>query len=68
MPADLRRIGDRYVGPLLSQPQLFEPEDNGYLEPAAEVPFMAEHVIDVQDLPEQVQRAMFSEPPTKRWT
>ncbi len=61
------KVGDRYIGLLLDQPQLFEPEDYPYLRPAVEVPFEAQHVIEVSDLPRRVQRIMFSEPPERRW-
>lgn len=61
------RIGSRYLGLLLDQPELFEPEDYRYLRPAVEVPFGAEHVIAVDELPRAVRRIMFSEPPERRW-
>jgi hypothetical protein len=61
------RIGSRYLGLLLDQPELFEPEDYRYLRPAVEVPFDAEHVIAVDELPRAVRRIMFSEPPERRW-
>lgn len=61
------KVRDRYLGLLLDQPQLFEPEDYPYLRPAVEVPFEAQHVIEVMDLPAAVQQAMFSEPPERLW-
>lgn len=61
------KAGARYIGLLLDQPQLFEPEDYPYLRPAVEVPFGPEHVIEVTDLPRFVRRIMFSEPPEQRW-
>jgi hypothetical protein len=61
------KVRDRYIGLLLDQPQLFEPEDYPYLRPGVEVPFEAQHVIEVSNLPRAVQRIMFSEPPERRW-
>lgn len=61
------RVGTRYIGLLLDQPQLFEPQDYAYLRPAVEVPFDAEHVIEMKTVPRAVRRIMFSEPPERRW-
>ncbi len=60
-------MGDLHLGLLLDQPQLIEPSDEFYLRPAAEVPFTADHVIDVEDPVERLSELMFSAPPTRTW-
>lgn len=61
------QVGERYIGLLIDTPQLIELSDDFYLRPAAEVPFGPEHVIDVEQPPEQVIELMFSDPPTRTW-
>jgi len=58
--------GEGYMGLLTSKPQLLEPSDV-YLCAAAEVYFGPEHVIDIDQPPEDFVRVMFSEPPTRTW-
>lgn len=61
------RVGERYMGMLTSKPQLLEPGDNVYLAAGAEVFFGPEHVIEVDQPPDDFIRLMFSEPPTREW-
>ncbi len=58
--------GEGYMGLLTSKPQFLEPSDV-YLCAAAEVYFGPEHVIDIDQPPEDFVRVMFSEPPTRTW-
>jgi len=61
------QIGSRYLGMLMSKPQLLEPGEGTYLRAAAEVCFGAEHVIAIDQPPDDLIRLMFSEPPTRTW-
>jgi len=45
------KIGDTYIGILDNQPACSDFEDNVYLRLGVEVPFLAEHVIDIENLP-----------------
>ena len=41
------RIGDCYIGILENQPACLQPGENVYLCMGTEVPFLAEHVVDI---------------------
>jgi len=58
--------GEGYLGLLTSKPQLLEPSEV-YLCAAAEIYFEPEHVIQIDQPPEDFVRLMFSEPPTRYW-
>ena len=58
------RIDDQYIGLLTNKPGI---DGDFYLQAAAEVPFGPEHVIDIDEPPEEFVRIMLSEPPTRSW-
>ena len=61
------KVGDLYMGMLTSKPMLLEPADSVYLCAAAEVLFGPEHVIDIEQPPDDFVQIMFSEPPVRTW-
>ena len=61
------RVGDLYIGILDNKPASFEPSDKVYLCFGAEVPFAAEHVIDIADPPEKHAEWQLSQGPERRW-
>ena len=60
------RVGDIYVGVLDNEPAAIEP-DTGYLAPGAEVPFKAEHVIDIDKPPDEYVERQLTQPRKRRW-
>ncbi|WP_018694518.1 hypothetical protein [Algicola sagamiensis] len=60
-------IGDFYIGILDSQPACLDPEDDFYLGLGVEVPFKAEHIIDIDRPPQEYIDWQLSQPPKKRW-
>jgi hypothetical protein len=61
------KIGDCYLGILDNQPTSLEPADNVYLCFGAEVPFLAEHVIDIADPPSDYMRWQLAQKPERTW-
>ena len=61
------RIGEHYIGILDNQPATFEASDEEYLVPGAEVPFLPEHVIDIDTAPEEYVVERLAAAPTRRW-
>ena len=61
------RIGDFYIGILENQPACLEPAENVYLRMGAEVPFLAEHVIDIADPPADYVEWQLGQEPDRRW-
>jgi len=61
------RIGDFYIGLLENQPACQEPADNVYLCMGAEIPFLAEHVIDFADPPDDFIEWQLGQEPERRW-
>jgi len=61
------RIGGTYVGILDSQPASIEPSEQAYLCFGAEIPFTAEHVIEIATPPEKYATWQLSQPPQKTW-
>ena len=61
------KIGDYYLGILDNQPATFEPADDIYLCFGAEIPFLAEHVIDIADPPKEYVQWQLSQAPERRW-
>ena len=57
---------DVYIGRLDNEPSI-EPGDDVYLQRGAEVPFRAEHVVDIQAPPADYVAARLAEAPTRRW-
>ena len=62
-----RREGDVYVGVLDNQPASFAPEDPVYLREGVEVPFRAEHVIDVAHPPPGHVAWRLAQAPARCW-
>ena len=58
---------DFYVGILDNPPASFEPSDSAYLCFGAEIPFLAEHVIDTDDPPEDYSNWQLSQKPEREW-
>ena len=61
------RQGSHYLGILLNQPVSFDPADDLYLCKGAEIPFGPEHIIQVDDPPEDFVEAQLSALPTRTW-
>ncbi|MDC7716664.1 hypothetical protein PQU95_05480 [Vogesella sp. DC21W] len=61
------READGYMGILDNQPASLPPETGFYLCQGAEVPFLPEHVIAIEDPPAQYSAEKLATPPTKRW-
>ena len=61
------RIGNLYIGILDDQPSCLEPADKVYLGMGVEVPFGPEHVIDIQDPPEEYVEWQLGQAPERRW-
>ena len=56
-----------YIGILDSQPASLEPSDDNYLCFGAEIPFMAEHVIDINRPPEDYIEWQLNQKPERTW-
>lgn len=61
------KIGDTYIGILDNQPASFDRSDDTYLRYGAEVPFLAEHVIDIEQPPPEYIEWQLGQPPDRRW-
>jgi hypothetical protein len=61
------KIGDTYIGILDNQPACIDPDDNFYLGFGAEIPFKAEHVIDIDTPPQDYAEQVLSQAPEQRW-
>lgn len=61
------KIGDYYLGILDSQPAALAPSDTVYLCFGAEIPFLAEHVIDIANPPQDYVRWQLSQAPERIW-
>lgn len=62
------RIGDTYIGILENQPACLDFHSDVYLRFGAEVPFHAEHVIDVCQAPNDYVEWQLGQPPERRWS
>lgn len=62
-----RRIGNAYIGILDSPPASVEPGAMSYLQFGAEIPFLAEHVIDIADPPAEYVTWQLSQQPEYLW-
>lgn len=58
-------LDDAYIGRLDHQPVLLT--DDSYLRFGAEVPFQAQHVIDVAELPREYADRHLGRAPVRRW-
>jgi hypothetical protein len=61
------KIGDTYIGILDNQPTCSNFEDDVYLCLGAEVPFLAEHVIDIDTPPQEHSDWQLSLNPKRIW-
>lgn len=61
------RVGEFYVGILDSQPTSIEPSEKVYLRFGAEIPFSAEHVVEVVNPPSEYVDWQLGQEPAKRW-
>jgi hypothetical protein len=61
------RVGETYIGILDNKPASFEPADDVYLCFGAEIPFRAEHVIDIGDPPADYVEWQLGQVPERRW-
>jgi hypothetical protein len=60
------RIGDIYVGVLVNEPSLDSP-DEFHLRLGAEITFLPEHIIHIDDPPDDLVAQVFAREPTRRW-
>lgn len=60
-------IGEFYIGILDNKPVGFEPSEEAYLCFGAEIPFKAEHVVDIGEPPAEYSEWQLSQPPERRW-
>lgn len=58
---------DYYIGILDNQPACIEASDSVYLVFGAEIPFRAEHVIDIGNPPADYVEWQLSQPPERIW-
>ena len=61
------KLDSFYIGILDSQPAYLEPSENTYLCFGAEIPFMAEHVIDIQHPPQDYVEWQLGLKPERKW-
>jgi hypothetical protein len=61
------KVGDVYIGILDNQPVCLGRSDEVYLRFGAEVPFRAEHVIDIGQPPPEYVEWQLGQPPERRW-
>ena len=62
------KVGDGYIGILDNQPASLDPPDSFYLRFGAEVPFRAEHVIDIAQPPLEYVEWQLGQPPERVWS
>ena len=63
-----RKVGEIYIGILDSQPASIDPkEENIYLGFGVEVPFKAEHIIDINRPPDDYIEWQLGQEPERRW-
>ena len=61
------RVGDVYLGILDNQPALAEPSETFYPCFGAEIPFLAEHVVDIAAPPAEYVQWQLGQPPEQSW-
>lgn len=61
------RVEDTYIGILDNQPTRSNFEDNVYLRFGVEVPFRAEHIIDIEDPPQDYVNWQLGQTPERVW-
>ena len=60
-------LPDGFLGVLDSKPVTFEPADDVYLCFGCEVPFTAEHVVDIAEPPQAYVDWQLGQPPERVW-
>jgi hypothetical protein len=61
------RVGEFFIGILENQPASLVPSEGVYLCMGAEVPFLAEHVIDILSPPADFVEWQLGQEPARRW-
>jgi hypothetical protein len=61
------KVGETYIGILDNQPVCLERSDSVYLRFGAEIPFQAEHVIDIKQPPSEYVEWQLGQPPDRVW-
>jgi hypothetical protein len=61
------RVGEAYIGLLVNQPGTVEPDDEVYLCYGAEIPFLPEHVVDINAPPADDAELHLGREPARRW-
>ncbi len=61
------KIGDVYIGILDNQPISIEPSEDVYLVFGAQIPFKAEHIIDLREIPQNYVDWQLNKPPERLW-
>jgi hypothetical protein len=61
------RLGDTYIGILDNQPACLDKSERVYLCFGAEIPFRAEHVIDIAQPPPEYVEWQLGQPPERKW-
>ena len=61
------KIGDAYIGILDNQPVALDFHGDAYLRFGAEVPFKAEHILDIADPPQDHVDWQLNQPPERTW-
>ena len=56
-----------FIGRLINKPVSIDENSNFYLQQDVEVPFLPEHVIDIDQPPQAFLNALFSEEPKNVW-
>ncbi len=62
------RVGDTYIGILDNQPISIERDEDVYLRFGAEVPFKAEHVIEIDTPPTKYSAWQLGQKPEREWS
>jgi len=61
------KVGEVYLGILDNQPATLDPDGDAYLRFGAEIPFTAEHVIDIAEVPQDYVDWQLGQPPERTW-
>jgi hypothetical protein len=56
-----------FIGRLTNKPRSIDEDSDFYLKEGVEIPFLPEHVIDIDEPPEVFLSVLFSEPPKDVW-
>lgn len=61
------RVGERFLGRLVTEPACVPDGEAHYLRVGAEIPFGMEHVADIDDPPDVYANRILTGSPTRRW-